>query len=47
MFFLSLLPGGQGGIKAMKGMLLGPLLFMFNSLKDKIFGGNNNTELPQ
>ena len=49
MFILTLLPGGKGGIAAIKNMLLGPGLFLFNSLKGKIFGDNNNngSVLPQ
>ena len=42
MFILTLLPGGKGGISAIKNMILGPGLFLWNSVKGKIFGDNNN-----
>lgn len=45
MFFLTLIPGGQGGIKAIKGMLLSPLMLMYGTIKGKIFGDNSG--LPQ
>lgn len=44
-FFLTLLPGGQGGIKAIKGMLLSPLMLMYGTIKGKIFADNSG--LPQ
>jgi hypothetical protein len=49
MFILSLLPGGSGGISAIKNMILGPGLFLLNNLKGKIFGDNSNngSVLPQ
>jgi hypothetical protein len=45
MFFLTLIPGGQGGIKAIKGMLLSPLFLMYGTIKGKIFADNSG--LPQ
>ncbi len=45
MFFLTLIPGGQGGIKAIKGMLLSPLMLMYGTLKGKIFADKSG--LPQ
>ena len=49
MFILTLIPGGRGGISAIKNMILGPGLFLFNNLKGKIFGdnANNGSVLPQ
>ena len=49
MFVLTLIPGGKGGISAIKNMLLGPGLFLFNNIKGKIFGDNSNngSVLPQ
>ena len=48
MFILSLLPGGRGGIAAIKNMIFGPGWLLLNSIKGKIFGDNNNgSVLPQ
>ena len=49
MFILTLLPGGKGGVAAIKNMIFGPGWFLLNSLKGKIFGdnGNNGSVLPQ
>ena len=49
MFILTLIPGGRGGISAIKNMILGPGLFLFNNIKGKIFGdnANNGSVLPQ
>ena len=49
MFILTLLPGGKGGVTAIKNMIFGPGWFLLNSLKGKIFGDNSNngSVLPQ
>ena len=49
MFILTLIPGGRGGISAIKNMIFGPGLFLFNNIKGKIFGDNSNngSVLPQ
>ena len=49
MFILTLLPGGKGGVNAIKNMIFGPGWFLLNTLKGKIFGdnGNNGSVLPQ
>lgn len=47
MFVLTLIPGGKGGISAIKNMLLGPGKLLWNSVKGKIFGNNNDSDLPQ
>ena len=49
MFILTLIPGGKVGISAIKNMIFGPGLFLFNSIKGKIFGDNSNngSVLPQ
>ena len=47
MFFLTLIPGGQGGIKGIKGMLFGPILLRLSLLKGKIFADKNNSGITQ
>ena len=47
MFVLTLIPGGKGGISAIKNMLLGPGKLLWNNVKGKIFGNNNDSDLPQ
>ena len=47
MFILSLLPGGKGGISALKNMLLGPGMLLWSYIKGKISGNNNDSVLPQ
>ena len=47
MFILSLLPGGKGGISALKKMLLGPGMLLWSYIKGKISGNNNDSVLPQ
>lgn len=46
MFFLTIIPGGQGVIAGIKNMLIYPLMILYNTFKGKIFG-SNNTVLPQ
>lgn len=45
MFILTLIPGGQEGISGIKRILKVPLFIVFNSIKEKAFGGNKNSEL--
>ena len=48
MFILTLLPGGKGGISAIKNILMGPGFFIWNKIKSKIFGDNyGDSVLPQ
>ena len=47
MFVLTLVPGGQSGISGIKNMLLGPLFFIFTSIKGKIFGDSSISDLAQ
>ena len=48
MFILTLLPGGKGGISAIKNILMGPGFFIWNKIKSKIFGDNYvDSVLPQ
>ena len=45
MFILTLIPGGQEGIAGIKRMLKAPFFLIINNIKEKITGGNNNSEL--
>lgn len=45
MFFSTLIPGGQGDTKAIKGMILSLLMIMYGTIKGKIF--EDNSGLPQ
>ena len=47
MFVLTLVPGGQSGISGIKNMLLGPLFFLFTTIKRKIFGDSSISDLAQ
>ena len=44
MFILTLIPGGQEGIAGIKRMLKAPFFLVVNSVKEKIFHKNNNSE---